>query len=175
VPFVLIDSRAAELWLENATSDPDGRNACSTLTRPGADPFTVKVQKPGYVQPCAARTLPQDIDNVLDVFMVRESVISDAGLRLAFALMERAVAGVVFEVAASGRKPVAGARVTADYSSGLGFGPAATTITDGTGRYVLCGLQTASIDLYVFSTAFSGRLVPLESGVSSLDMELSRQ
>jgi len=153
------------------TTDADGRYSA---TRSGTDPFTVKVEKPGYVQPCVARTLHEGTDNVLDIFVVRESVIRDAGLPAAFALPERTVSGVVFESTASGKKPVAGARLTADYSSGLGWGPAATTITDRAGRYVLCGLQRASIDFYV-SSGFSGRLVPVESGVSWLDVELSRE
>jgi hypothetical protein len=29
-----MESRAAELWIENATSDPDQRNTCSTLKFP---------------------------------------------------------------------------------------------------------------------------------------------
>jgi hypothetical protein len=124
-----------------------------------------------------ARTRQGTDNNVLDVVLVRESAIREAGVPVSFPLTEPTLSGIVFESTERGKTPVAGARVTADYSGGLGSGPAANTITDRAGRYVLCGLQTASISvtIWVSQNGFSLREVPLKSGLSLLDVELPRQ
>ena len=152
------------------TTDADGRYS---VTRSASDPLTVKVEKTGYSQPCVART-STGTDSVLDIFVVRESVLREGGLPASFPIITPTLSGVVFESPDNGQKAIAGARVTADYSGGMGWGPAATTMTDHAGRYLFCGLQPAWISIWV-SDGKGLFEVPLKTAVSSLDIEVPRR
>ena len=111
---------------------------------------------------------------MLDVFLVPESVLRDVGLPASFPVAQPTLSGTVFEATNNGKKPVAGAQIVADYSGGLGWGPAATTITDGAGRYMLCGLQPARLGIAIYvSHGNRSAEVSLPSGVSSLDIDIA--
>ena len=157
-------------------TDADGRYRATLPSN--LDPITVKVEYPGYSQPCVAR-VTSDIDTVLDIFVVRDSVAGEGPLPESFPLTPPTLSGVVFERTENGRQPVAGARVVADYSGGMGWGPAARTVTDNTGRFTLCGLQfqelTLGIEIFASRQGFSFGSILLAPHATFVDVELRRQ
>ena len=65
----------------------------------------------------------------------------------------RTVSGVVFEVTETGRQPVAGASVGWEGDMDL---VVAHTLTDTSGRYLLCGLPETRLDsLFALKTGYS--------------------
>ena len=83
-----------------------------------------------------------------------------------------ALVGVVYEMTASGRQPVRGARV---YFEWLFETVAATTTTDELGRYSLCRLPgNGGVTPVKTGYVTTGRSVSA-SGVTQLDMEMKRQ
>jgi hypothetical protein len=157
-------------------TDADGRYEVTLPSN--LDPITVKVEYPGYSQPCVAR-VASAVDTVLDIFVVRDSVAGEGSLPESFPLKPLTVSGVVFEQTENGREPVAGARVVADYSGGMGWGPAARTITDRAGRFTLCGLQVQGppfgIEIFASRQGFAFGFSILAPNATSTDVELRRQ
>ena len=157
-------------------TDADGRYEATLPSN--LDPVTVKVEYPGYSQPCVAR-VASAVDTVLDIFVVRDSVAGDGSLPESFPLRPSTVSGVVFEQTDHGKVPVAGARVVADYSGGMGWGPAARTITDGAGRYTLCGLQVQGppfgVEIFASRQGFAFGSALLVPNAAFVDVELRRQ
>jgi Na+/glutamate symporter len=86
--------------------------------------------------------------------------------------------GFVFERTLSGVTPVAGVRVSVDFSGGFGgWEPSATTLTDAAGRYLLCGIANATRglvgELIAGKVGYHGVIIPLSTPVTShLDIEL---
>ena len=99
-----------------------------------------------HVQQCAAPRLRVEADTNLDTHMVPITNVSASPASVpAPARGFRHVSGVIFEMARGEKRPVAGAFV--DYEPFMDF-PAAVTISDSEGRYLLCGLpddETVSI------------------------------
>ena len=86
------------------------------------------------------------------------------------------LSGLVFEITAQGRQPVAQARVELDMIYGLGD-VSATTLTDTEGRYVLCGLSGHD-STYVYASKAGYRLGDVGTvalnGDTVHDIELQR-
>ena len=86
--------------------------------------------------------------------------------------------GFVFERTLAGVTPVAGVRLSVDFSGGFGgWEPSATTLTDAAGRYLLCGVATAEArfvgEVHAGKVAYHGVTIPLLTPVTShLDIEL---
>jgi hypothetical protein len=152
------------------TTDAQGRYS---VTRSGPGPYTVKNAQSGYSQPCVARTATQT-DTVLNVYVVGETVLRETGLPASFPVANPTVSGVVFEQIENVNRAVPNPRITADYSGGLGWGPAATTIGDAGGRYVLCGVEPAWITILASDGKRLGSAV-LEPGMASVDIEMPRR
>ena len=89
---------------------------------------------------------------------------------------QNATVGLVFEITAQGRQPVAQARVELDMIYGLGD-VSATTLTDTDGRYVLCGLSGHD-STYVYASKAGYRLGDVGTvalnGDTVHDIELQR-
>ena len=83
-----------------------------------------------------------------------------------------ALVGVVYEMTASGRQPVTGARV---YFEWLFETVAATTTTDELGRYSLCRLPGNGWVTPVKAGYVTTARSVSASGVTQLDMEMKRQ
>jgi hypothetical protein len=92
--------------------------------------------KTGYVQQCAAPQVTLLGDTRVDVQLVAQANLSASTVQTPGAGF-RSVSGVIFEVIGAGKQPVAGAFV--DFEPLMDF-PAATTVSDTAGRYLLCGV-----------------------------------
>jgi hypothetical protein len=92
--------------------------------------------KDGYVQQCAAPQVTLQGDTNVDAQLVPKATLSASTVQ-APAAGFRSISGVIFEVTAAGKHPVAGAFV--DFEPLMDF-PAAITLSDAAGRYLLCGV-----------------------------------
>jgi hypothetical protein len=92
--------------------------------------------KDGYVQQCAAPQVTLLSDTRVDLQLVSKANLSASTLQTP-AEGFRSVSGVVYENTEAGKRPVAGAFV--DYEPLMDF-PAAITVSDAAGRYLLCGV-----------------------------------
>ena len=162
-------------WPPNVTTDAVGRYQFAIG---GGPRLKVRAEKEGHSQPCAATFTPSG-NTTLDVYVVPNSVLSTTGIPASMPIRQPSVAGTVFERMADGStRGLSGATLIADFSSGLGWSPSATTVSDAAGRYFLCGLtSTLGIELDVEKTGYRGAFVALTSGVGEkdLDIELTRQ
>jgi len=106
----------------------------------------VRAVASGYRQPCRAATTLKDGENILDVHLVPESVLSTSGIPSSLPVVEPFVSGLVFERTTQGDLPVKGALVNGEF--GWDFRDevivGATTLTDASGRYLLCGVESAT-------------------------------
>ena len=81
-----------------------------------------------------------------------------------------AITGVVYELTAAGRKPVAGARIWFETLIEVGV---ATTTTDEQGRYSLCRLPTSSSLLTPYKPGYAGMYkVVSVAGLMEIDLEI---
>jgi hypothetical protein len=92
--------------------------------------------KNGYVQQCAAPQVTVAGDTRVDVQLVSRATLSATSAQSPAAGF-RSVSGVIYEMTAAGKQPVAGAFV--DFEPIMDF-PAAITYSDAAGRYLLCGV-----------------------------------
>jgi hypothetical protein len=127
--------------------------------------------KDGYVQPCAASATIQTAAT-LNLELTPLANVSAA--RGASDPNTRTVSGRVYETTSSGRQPVAGVS--------LGWMPVyyesvASTMTDATGHYLLCGLPQGPIsDVGVFKEGFRHVWASFEPGRdATVDIEISRR
>jgi hypothetical protein len=126
-------------------------------------------------QPCQV-VVRADADVAHDIHLVTDRRLLGAHLPAEFLARTPVISGAVFEVDNDGRRlPLADVRVELDGLHGLGW-VAATTLTDGDGRYVLCGLADEP-STYVFASKTGYRLFESNvtiAGNTSLDIELRR-
>lgn len=151
-------------------TDADGRYTFQVV--PGA---FVRVQVAANYQPCVAGV--SVTGNVTrDVHMISDP--DQLGGHLPAQLLgdTPSLSGLVFEVTAQGRQPVAQARVELDMIYGMGD-VSATTLTDTEGRYVLCGLSGHD-STYVYASKAGYRLADVGTvalnGNTFRDIELQR-
>jgi len=147
------------------TSGPGGEYVFPTLP-----PSFVVLQAGGgaWVQPCGASVQLAGSGQVMDIEVVSKS-------RPIFDSSPEApgITGVVYEQAADGRRPVAGAIV---FFETLFEIVAATTTTDEQGRYSLCRLPTTASYITPYLPGYAVTPKPVTvSGVMVMDFELVRQ
>ena len=128
-----------------------------------------------YTQQCAT-TVTLDADRSQDVTLTsRENLVAGNSRLPPREPGTRTVSGVVFEVTGTGRQPVAGASVGWEGDMDL---VVAHTLTDTSGRYLLCGLPETRLDsLFAVKTGYSrdGVYRIVEAGSDTiLDIELKR-
>jgi hypothetical protein len=128
-----------------------------------------------YMQQCAT-TVTLDADGSQDVTLTsRESLVAGNSRLPPRGPGTRTVSGAVFEVTETGRQPVAGASVGWEGDMDL---VVAQTVTDTSGRYLLCGLPETRLDsLFALKIGYSrdGLYRIVEAGSDTqLDIELKR-
>ena len=128
-----------------------------------------------YTQQCAT-TVTLDADRSQDVTLTSRDNLVVGNSRLPpRGPGTRTVSGVVFEVTETGRQPVAGASVGWEGDMDL---VVAHTVTDTSGRYLLCGLPETRLDsLFALKAGYSrdGLYMLVEAGSDTmLDIELKR-
>jgi len=137
---------------------------------------SIDVRPDGYVQPCAVtRNIRGDVSGVRVELMPKSAfdVVTAPRPQLA---VEPSVSGVIFETTATGRQPVAGARV---WLTDIWDNVLANTMSDRSGGYFVCNvgnLPTAA-RLTVTKDGFKNRSVgPVNSSETRvIDIELMRQ
>jgi hypothetical protein len=156
-------------------SDAEGRYTAADLTSL-RDDWKVVAQKAGYRQPCRTRLS----HTTVDLHVVSEAILSTTGIPRSFPITQPTLSGRVVEATPEGRRPVSGVSVVGDFSGGNGWGPAALTMTDSDGGYVLCGLDeplVLGLALYVSNTGYQPvyPFILHPGGTKNFDIELSRQ
>ena len=128
-----------------------------------------------YTQQCAT-TVTLNADASQDVTLTsRENLVDGNSHQPPRMPGTRTISGVVFEVTETGRQPIADASVGWEGDMDL---IVAQTLTDTSGRYLLCGLpETRLNSLFAWKTGYSGdglyRIVEAGSD-TMLDIELKR-
>ena len=139
-----LDISATEDYrIPTAVTDAVGRYTSTQQSNALGGALKVRVDAPGYYQPCIAATVLRS-ETTLDAHVISGSVLSTSGVPPSMPVAEIVVSGRVFERTPSGDRPIPGATVIGDSSDPDNFNnptPAATTLTDASGRYVLCGLN----------------------------------
>jgi hypothetical protein len=123
-------------------TDAGGRYQLTGL--PAEVKVWLQTWKDGYVQQCAAPQVTLLGDTRVDVQLVPRANLSASTVQTP-APGSRSVSGVIFEITGGGKRPVAGAFI--DWEPIPDF-PAAITVSDTAGRYLLCGVlegQTVNI------------------------------
>ena len=151
-------------------SDTGGRFLLTQL--PQLVTVSIHVIRTGYVQQCAHAPITMGADETVNVRLVPVSRLSSSMSYTNDAPGLRTVTGTVYEATSEGRQPVAGVYV--NYDVGLDS-PAANTVTDGDGRYLLCGIpanRSAAINAHDTRGRSAFSLVP--PGGTASDFELRR-
>ncbi len=118
---------------------------------------------------------------MLDVYVVSTALLSTTGVPASMPVVQPTLSGLVFERTPEGIRPIAGATVVGDFSGGNGWGPSATTISDGAGRYLLCGVTDAGLGLFLWvaQAGYREASTPVDShllrGSGTFDVQLTRQ
>ena len=127
----------------------------------------VRAEAPGYSQPSRAGAILNG-DTTLDVHLVSDTVLTASGVPPSMPVAERQISGRVFERTPAGTQPISGTRVIGDFSAGFGWAPSATTLTDSTGSYLLCGLEgDLGVELNVSKTGYVDAAVHINLGSST--------
>ena len=174
LPNVPLDiSVEYQSWPPQLTSDAEGRYGI--LKRPGSA-LKVRAESPGYSQPCRAGTILNG-DTTVDVHLVSDTILIATGTPDSMPVAQRQISGHVYERTPSGTQPVSGARIVGDFSAGFGWAPSATTLTDATGNYLLCGLEgDLGVELTAFKDGYAGAAVSINLDLSTTyDIELQHR
>ena len=115
-------------------------------------------------------------DTTLDVHLVSDAVLTTSGIASSMPLVEPRVTGRIFERTSGGEQPIPGARVVADFTGGDGWAPSATTMSDATGRFLICGADRSlglGLLLIVSKAGYENAAVPVGlAPADSYDIEL---
>jgi len=137
-------------WIETASggsttglivTDADGNYSFV----PGINATRVRVNamSAGLYQPCAVTVDSPAGGATRDVHLIADLALLGVNLPDAFMQQGSLLTGVVFETTAQGRQPLANAAIDLDGLGGNGL-LIANTLTDGEGRFALCGLSDAA-------------------------------
>ena len=135
--------------------------------------------KEGYSQPCRA-AVDLKSDSVVDVYVVSNALLEKSGIPPSYPVVQPTLAGRVVERTLSGLAPIAGAQVIVNFGALLGWAPSTRTVTDVTGRYLLCNIVDAGQGLvlsagkgplYTFVSVELGGTVPS----TPVDIELKKK
>jgi hypothetical protein len=132
-----------------------------------ADGAMVRLQvwKDGYTQQCAAPVVVAHGDRTLDAPIVALTQVSASTSPVAPAPGSRTIMGTIFRTTATGRQPVAGMFI--DFEPVMDF-PAARTLSDASGHYLLCGLPAGEMVELGTSTVS----ISVGPGVTTADVEI---
>lgn len=129
--------------------------------------IVLQTSRPGYDQPCASFTQLTGSSSTANIEMVWQG-----NARADTNPPPPALAGGVYEVTASGQKPVADARIYFEWGMEM---VVATTTTDALGRYSLCRLPaTGAVTVVKAGYITATRPVSI-SGVVHMDVEMKRE
>jgi hypothetical protein len=159
-------------WPPNVTTGVDGRYRLAV--QPSLS-LKVRAEKAGYSQPCGALFSSAE-DTVLDVYVVADAILSTTGVPQSMPIRQPTITGMVTERMADGAtQSLSGVKVVADFTGGLGWSPSATTVSDATGKYLLCGVMNPlGIELYATKPGY--RPASANGGLNGkVDLELTRQ
>ena len=148
------------------TLDNEGRYTLTALAA-----MRLLIGARDYYQPCAATVEPGG-DATIDLHIVED--VARLGSNLPAALQGRppTLSGRVFELTPAGEVPVVGARVTVTDGD---FTTVASTLSDASGRYVLCGVpQSSRLSLVAEGPGYLSDVVPGLAGRTQLDIALRR-
>jgi hypothetical protein len=154
---------------------PTDGNGRFTFTVPLGAQVRLQGSHTDTYQPCQV-VVRADGDVTRDIHLVADR--QQLGAQIPAELLSNMpfVSGVVYEQTGdSGRMPLADVRVELDGLGGLGW-VAATTLTDASGRYILCGLADEP-STYLYASKSGYKL--FESGVrvvgnTTIDIEMRR-
>ena len=124
------------MWANGARFSADGGRFELTAL-PDSARVIVDAYKAGYVQQCAAPPQLMAADTTVDIELIPRSLVSASPEAVRNRPGFRSISGVVYKTRPEGRRPVAG--VFVDYEPVMDS-PAALTVTDANGRYLLCGI-----------------------------------
>jgi hypothetical protein len=143
LPDVAIDiSVEYQSWPSSIRTDLHGR-----YTAPDqSGPRKLVAEKPGYSQPCRVPITSTDKDQ--DVYLVSDALLSTTGVPGSLPIVQPVLTGRVFRRTELGELPIAGASVVLDFSGGMGWAPSARTMTDASGRYLLCNAVDVGFGFY---------------------------
>lgn len=171
LPGVAIDiSVEYQSWPPTITTDAEGRYRAF-----GGDGRKLVAEKAGYSQPCRVPIIATDRDQ--DVYLVSNELLAATGVPASMPIREPVLTGRVFERTPQGDQPVVGASVVLDFTGGMGWAPSATTVTDASGRYLLCNVVdvgfgfAALVEKHGYVSAFVDVNVKASA---SFDIELKR-
>jgi hypothetical protein len=172
LPGVAIDiSVEYQSWPPTITTDSAGRYRAA-----GGGGRKLVAEKAGYSQPCRVPIIATDRDQ--HVYLVANDLLTTTGVPASMPIVEPVLRGRVFERTAQGEQPVVGAGVVLDFTAGMGWAPSATTVTDASGRYLLCNVVdvgfgfAALVEKHGYVNAFVNLNV---KPPASFDIELKRQ
>ncbi len=134
----------------------------------------MRAEKVGYSQPCRTPVA----GTTVDIHVVSDALLSTSGIPASLPITQPTLSGRIVEQTPLGVQPVTGARVTADFSGGMGWEPSASTTSDRDGGYLLCGVDKGPLGLalYIEKTGYRSALIPVDLGAGrKLDVELSRE
>ena len=127
------------------TTDADGRYAISGLTAYNTTNEKISImgviaRKAAYSQLCRPAIDWRDgVAAGTDIYLVADANLSSTGTPNSLPVLPSTLAGVVLEQTPTGSRPVAGARVIADFGWGMSLTGELATFSDNAGRYLLCG------------------------------------
>jgi hypothetical protein len=126
-------------------SDGDGRYRVELPGWMGRG-YVARASLSGFHQPCRASIALQDTPNVLDIHLVAESTLRSSGVPSSLPVLNPQVSGQIVERTLQGDVPVSGALVSGEFGWELNDEPSVriTTVSDGTGRYLMCGADGAT-------------------------------
>lgn len=168
-------------WVQQATSGsttgqvPTDGNGRFTFTVPQGAQVRLQGSLSDTYQPCQV-VVRADTDVMADIHLVADR--QQLGSHIPAELLSRTpfVSGVVYEQTDDFRRiPLADVRVELDGLGGLGW-VAATTLTDASGRYILCGLADEP-STYVYASKSGYKLFDSAVKVAAntpFDIEMRR-
>ena len=104
------------------------------------------LKSPGTANRAAYPLRPGQADQ--DVYLVSDALLSTTGLPGSMPIVHPVLTGRVFHRTELGELPIAGASVVLDFSGGMGWAPSARTMTDASGRYLLCNARDVGFGFY---------------------------
>jgi hypothetical protein len=168
-------------WVQQATSGsttgqvPTDGNGRFTFTVPQGAQVRLQGSLSDTYQPCQV-VVRADTDVMEDIHLVADR--QQLGSHIPAELLSHTpfVSGVVYEQTDDFRRtPLADVRVELDGLGGLGW-VAATTLTDASGRYILCGLADEP-STYVYASKSGYKLFDSAvkvAGNTTFDIEMHR-
>lgn len=144
------------------------------VSLPVGSRFTLLARRQGLVQPCGVASVAT-ADLTLRVEMVPEAALDVASAPRPQLSTEPSVSGVVYESSVDGRHPIADADVWARRPDGFLHIDLATTKSDRSGGFFLCGVL-GPVEVHVAHPGHAPvKIGPIDVGESQhLDIELKR-